>query len=838
MEDEDGFLDYTTATAWEAFCAEVEAKLREWKKAQEDGEGLRDFPAAASPSQVIENNEGDQVHVWVLEAKLPQFRPEKYSVALHYPPMDHYLSKWLALGEGEPFVLLYPNSFSGCVLDKEEGVALLSALSTSATSLKFPHPLLIPMRDRQRRSFEGVHLRPGGHVARLQTDCITGRLKAAEMPPLSVVEGYHSESRAGSVVERGRGAAAAGGAGQAASTSASVTREFELTWTLPESESDMCIWIDDWNAACPWYPWAEYEDPIAGIRLGISWDNLRCSDVQTDLDSFQRAGGSSGSSQSVKSFELSSLSALDAVGEACLKLELKDEVLSDVMWHRNVMDTMKKSSGGYFFAQMVSAFHSTFQLVERAKGVSQLSQDSFWDQYSQVPQIPSKNLLETQVESIFNRRAHVTQNFGGLENDLHSLPVDNLVGYLSMYALSYGDNPRAISLLWKRFISGIRLGYWEERELLPRMVGFAGIDHSCQVIEQKVQLIQLCILGLRSGGTLSANDLVGNDSGDSNPSMLTSDLVGEYDYMFTTTSNKKNKKEVWIKMHGVAARKMARSFRRAKDGVSFGDFKKHFRSSRYFDEFSKLCKSLAWNNFTKDRLKDVWNDLASAQEEEDHSEGRLAESVLCSRAEMALDWLEHVAPLELFKSLYCLGLSNCVNTLRASRNLELKPIADLVSSVKESVQDWVAKLPKKLATSDLAKDEEATILCLDLHLLEVSISFAESVVQKLVFLSGDVKAFLVDAFVNKLVTKEFSNGPTLELSLSDPFHSSFSFGESFRRQEESSDSVMLLHLRKQVVQLFTSAGEAQGPEDLPLLYTYLSQDLDQSMTRFASIVTV
>ena len=136
----------------------------------------------------------------------------------------------------------------------------------------------------------------------------------------------------------------------------------------------------------------------------------------------------------------------------------------------------QESSGGYFFAQMISAYHDNFEIVEGVRGVSELSLDSFWDAYDYVPQIPADKLLNSQIDSIFNRKTHINENLGSAENfDVNlNLPSDNILGYLSMYAMSYGDNPRAISLLWKRFISEIRLGYWEEQELIPRMSSQVG----------------------------------------------------------------------------------------------------------------------------------------------------------------------------------------------------------------------------------------------------------------------------------------------------------------------------------------------------------------------------
>ena len=103
-EEEEGFLDYTTSTAWESFCAEIEAKLRSWKERADAHCGTSTSTLSRSSTHgttVTEAENGqaiDQAIVSVLESKLPQFRPENYSLALHRPPEGHYLADWLGLG--------------------------------------------------------------------------------------------------------------------------------------------------------------------------------------------------------------------------------------------------------------------------------------------------------------------------------------------------------------------------------------------------------------------------------------------------------------------------------------------------------------------------------------------------------------------------------------------------------------------------------------------------------------------------------------------------------------------------------------------------------------------
>ena len=129
-------------------------------------------------------------------------------------------------------------------------------------------------------------------------------------------------------------------------------------------------------------------------------------------------------------------------------------------------------------------------------------------------------------------------------------------------------------------------------------------------------------------------------------------------------------------------------------------------------------------------------------------------------------------------------------------------------------------------------DGAAAGICQDLHMVEVSMAFAESVIQKMVFLSSDVQTFLVDAFCERVATKAFAEmeRPAIEMVVDLPF---------FRAQTRGTE-LMGLHLRKQVVKISTrrGAGEGEGSEDEPWFYTYLCQDLDHSITRFASIVTV
>ena len=277
------------------------------------------------------------------------------------------------------------------------------------------------------------------------------------------------------------------------------------------------------------------------------------------------------------------------------------------------------------------------------------------------------------------------------------------------------------------------------------------IDLGASIIEQKVQLINLCIFCLR---TLGAQASQGQASGgltqvfreetgmDANPSMVTKDVLGEYDYMLSVTGNKKNRREVWMKLHGRFVGNLAAAFRREHPSASFADFRRHFEATKYYRKFSKLSQSLgpALNGFTKDRLKDLWQQTRRRNGSNGGSGGGGDDDdmrgALCSRAEMALDWLEQIPPIDLFKSLYTLGVSNVARIMGLSRTSRLRPVGDLLQVLREGLGEWLNDLPRKLATTDLEVSSHVSLplslclsLCLSLPLsLFLSLSLSLSLV--------------------------------------------------------------------------------------------------------------
>jgi len=802
-EDQEGFVDFTVATTWEALCAELEEKLCSWVK------GKDELARTVNPH-------GDNGVVSILKTKLIQFRPESYSFALHFPPDCSFLSEWLFLDGSDPVAVLYPNSFSGCVLEKAEMTALTSALAVAASASQFPFALFVPQGDRRKRSFVGIKRTDDGHCSRLSTDCIRGTVKSANMYSIDAVHEIFLDS-VSSVV-------ASWNLPEASHCRFSVSQKLDVSWQASaqgsDSDSDMCLWIDDWNTGCPWFPWAEYEEPVASISLDIRWTDSDLDQVKSDLEKC----ASYRDWHDQNTFRIPLLHYLEHRSTVDLQIGLNWEMISEALSSRLLFQPSKESTSGYLFAQMCSAYQQNYEGLTGSRGVAELVSDSFWDGADHVPEVPSKRLLSNQVDSIFG------DNFeeGKPEEE------ENLLTYLSLYTLYCGNNPRAIALLWRRFVLEVRLTFWEGRKPIPRVkVPTCGeccgtIDLDAPLLLQKMELINICIWRLQRTNDASLFEATASRMSESeNPDLLTMDMVKEFDNMFLTGGNKRNRREVWKKMHGNVVRGICKAFMKnpGKSALEFDTFKAHFENSPYFKRFSKLSTTLRGDRFNYECLQGIWSSVAdSAAEIDSGVDWYRVDHVsahLYKKVEMALDWLENVTPHELFRSMHLTGVEAATSMLGRSRAVkQLEPVGRLWRETEKQVGVWVAKLAKA-TLKELGKDESIIGICRQLQVLEVTVSVAESLMQKLTFVSEEVIAMLLDDFATNVAGRVIA-GSDLSCQV-DKFYAKGSPEEC---------GLHLLHLRRQEIGILHS----KGP--IPYYSTFICQDLDEGLTRFASTVTI
>ncbi|KAL8225128.1 hypothetical protein R6Q57_017685 [Mikania cordata] len=104
-------------------------------------------------------------------------------------------------------------------------------------------------------------------------------------------------------------------------------------------------------------------------------------------------------------------------------------------------------------------------------------------------------------------------------------PLETLFAQFCLHSLWFGDcNIRAIAVLWIEFIREVRW-YWEESQPLPRMQSNGTIDLSTCLVNQKLQMLAICLEKKRQQLD-SHQDGVGDISSDS-PSVEVSGAINE-----------------------------------------------------------------------------------------------------------------------------------------------------------------------------------------------------------------------------------------------------------------------------------------------------------------------
>jgi len=202
------------------------------------------------------------------------------------------------------------------------------------------------------------------------------------------------------------------------------------------------------------------------------------------------------------------------------------------------------------FSAMLHKMIEQSDWVSRAQDGARLATDEWWlQQGNYVPEVPGKHVLQDAIRDIFdapnlpvlwpgtrgplssqivgpgaeatcsNTRIRREHQGAGPQGDLKkcgssraavgkAAPLTSITTRLALHAMRLG-NPRATAMLWDKFTRELRFAHWEPAIQLPRTFsaptregGSFGIDESpgvlcpdlsCCLLEQKVQLLQMCI---------------------------------------------------------------------------------------------------------------------------------------------------------------------------------------------------------------------------------------------------------------------------------------------------------------------------------------------------------
>ncbi|PRW58940.1 serine threonine- kinase Nek1 isoform X5 [Chlorella sorokiniana] len=396
----------------------------------------------------------------------------------------HRLQTWFGLGA---FLLLTPDSYSGRVLETEEEHTLLSAAAVALSHAGCPWPLLLPVHDAVRDGYRGVAVvQPSagpqaaaaalvGQTVKFDTDSLhSSRLPVGLLQLDQLILLFAKQLAAAGDEQDGSSAwgeeAGSGGKGE-------------------------------WDEHAPWRPWSAQADPVGCLELDVVW---RFPSAAAALQSAAAAGELLGE-------EAASASLAPQQAAEWRLLALSDSYERDTGHRGFVLRPVDKQRrflrlqsllgrrtqrvlsgaadvppaalpGDASFYSMLLQLLESCRYAARAPALGSLASADWWPQQgAYLPPAPPEWVLREALRDIFqlpvlpvwpgSASASVAWPVGtdGQHGRLgKAAPQGALISRFTLHALALGS-PRAVAELWSRFVSALRLTYWEQLQPLPRM---------------------------------------------------------------------------------------------------------------------------------------------------------------------------------------------------------------------------------------------------------------------------------------------------------------------------------------------------------------------------------
>ncbi|PPR83224.1 hypothetical protein GOBAR_AA37484 [Gossypium barbadense] len=454
------FDDFTLASSWERFISEIEATCRQW--------------SADGPKNLLEKG---AVHL-DYSNKMYRIKSELKDATKIYS-MEYYfgidnngnISDWnctlhdlqLCFGVKE-FLVISPQSASGVVLDAPESSKLLSSVAIALSNCSCLWPAFVPVHDPSRKAFIGIQNMGTIFTRRFEADRIGSQVPA-----------YWTSDHLTHLFK--------------------VYLMMKLTYrTLPNDDENDGIQDADaenaesekmpdggnhnrkhWDDDCPWSEWYSAEDPPAGTGL---MDTMH---VGFDLVT----------TWSEKVIE-SSLEMAEM--ENASPHEAEKWILTP-----NLSPNLDSSKGDRigFASQLqllVSALDMSFEAQFMEDFVSDENLGS--DNLKSSMVIPPPTVLDRVLKDLLLEGRQFPDFAKGKHKRSQAIkgaPLESLFAQFCLHSLWFGNcSIRAIAVLWVEFVREIRW-YWEESQPLPKMPAHGSIDLATCLINQKLQMLAICI---------------------------------------------------------------------------------------------------------------------------------------------------------------------------------------------------------------------------------------------------------------------------------------------------------------------------------------------------------
>ncbi|KAL2990300.1 hypothetical protein AAZX31_11G191100 [Glycine max] len=452
-EELEHFDDFTLASSWERFISKIEAVLRVWMS---DG-----------PKNLLEKGAvllEDAGNLYKVKSEM-KYAMKSYCMEFYFmTDPDGKLADWnfdlhdlqLCFGVKE-FLVIAPQSASGVILDAPESSKLLSAIAIALSNCSSLWPAFVPVHDPSRKAYIGIQSMGTVFTRRFEADRIGSQVPVKLMHLEGLYELFVSKFAYSTL--------------DLSVHNFKVRCAMKLTFrTLPYDDDNMkdakisksgenltgpmCNGTQ-WDDDCSWSEWYSAEDPVKGFELIAIWSEKM---VESSMEMAELENASPHEAEkwliSLR-LEGSSGNRVGFASELCL-----------------LVDALQVSFEAQFMEDFVS--------------VENPGSDNLKSMVIPPPTVRDRVLKELFIEDFADSRHKTSRAIKGA-------PLGSLFAQFCLHSLWFGNcNIRAIAVLWIEFVREVRW-CWEESQLLSRMPANGSIDLSTCLINQKLQMLAICI---------------------------------------------------------------------------------------------------------------------------------------------------------------------------------------------------------------------------------------------------------------------------------------------------------------------------------------------------------
>eukprot|EP00258_Populus_trichocarpa_P048486 XP_024464505.1 rab3 GTPase-activating protein catalytic subunit isoform X1 [Populus trichocarpa] len=460
------FDDFTLASSWERFISEIEAVCRQW---------LADGPNNLLEKGAVKLDFSQKLYKVKMELK---YAMKSYNMEYYFETSSggkiadgnstlHDLQ--LCFGVKD-FLVIAPQSASGVVLDSPEASKLLSAVAIALTNCSSLWPAFVPVHDPSRKAYIGIQNMGTVFTRRFEADRIGSQVPVRLMHLEGLYELFVSKF--------------------AYSTLDFAMHLYKVHFTMTSTYRTIHHDDDDlqslgiekeeygdnhgsetrsrsqWDDDCPWSEWYSAEDPVKGLELTATWSEKT---VESSLEMAELENASPHEAEKWMILPFLSPNLDSSEGN---RIGFASQL-------RLLVDALNMSFDAQFMEDFVSAVENP--------GSDNLKSSMI---------VPPPTVLDRVFKDLFHEGSQVAAFAKGehkISRAIKGAPFGSLFAQFCLHALWVGTcNIRAIAVLWIEFIREVRW-CWEESQPLPKMQANGSIDLSTCLINQKLQMLAICI---------------------------------------------------------------------------------------------------------------------------------------------------------------------------------------------------------------------------------------------------------------------------------------------------------------------------------------------------------